>query len=64
MRWLEAIRLVHWYHFQDETFRLDGNCLFLGDNGHHRPAERFRILNGLETNAQVKVRDKVKIVVD
>jgi predicted Zn-dependent protease len=29
-----------------------------------RPAERFRILNGLEAHAQVKVRDRVKIVVD
>jgi predicted Zn-dependent protease len=33
-------------------------------SGVDRPAERFRILNGLETSAQVKVRDKVKIVVD
>jgi predicted Zn-dependent protease len=33
-------------------------------NGVDRPTERFRILNGLEANAQVKVRDKVKIVVD
>jgi len=33
-------------------------------SGVDRPAERFRILNGLEANAQVKVRDKVKIVVD
>ncbi|MGE0289015.1 MAG: M48 family metalloprotease [Bradyrhizobium sp.] len=33
-------------------------------NGVDRPAERFRILNGLDTHAQVKVRDKVKIVVD
>ena len=32
--------------------------------GVDRPAQRFRILNGLEANAQVKVRDKVKIVVD
>lgn len=32
--------------------------------GVDRPAERFRILNGLEAHAQVKVRDKVKIVVD
>jgi predicted Zn-dependent protease len=29
-----------------------------------RPAERFRILNGLDAHAQVKVRDLVKIVVD
>ena len=28
------------------------------------PMERFRILNGLDAHAQVKVRDKVKIVVD
>jgi predicted Zn-dependent protease len=29
-----------------------------------RPADRFRILNGLEAHAQVKARDRVKIVVD
>jgi predicted Zn-dependent protease len=29
-----------------------------------RPAERFRILNGLDVHAQVKARDRVKIVVD
>ncbi|MFX6315267.1 hypothetical protein ABTF93_19825, partial [Acinetobacter baumannii] len=28
-------------------------------SGVDRPAERFRILNGLEANAQVKVRDRV-----
>jgi predicted Zn-dependent protease len=32
--------------------------------GVDRPAERFRVLNGLEPHAQVRVRDKVKIVVD
>src|SRR5260370_175325 len=32
--------------------------------GVDRPAERFRILNGLDVHAQVKVRDLVKIVVD
>jgi predicted Zn-dependent protease len=32
--------------------------------GVDRPIERFRILNGLETHAQVKARDRVKIVVD
>src|ERR1700751_5217443 len=32
--------------------------------GVDRPAERFRILNGLDAHAQVKVRDLVKIVVD
>jgi predicted Zn-dependent protease len=32
--------------------------------GVDRAAERFRILNGLEPGAQVKVRDRVKIVVD
>jgi predicted Zn-dependent protease len=32
--------------------------------GVDRPAERFRILNGLEPHAQVKARDRVKIVVD
>ena len=32
--------------------------------GVDRPVERFRVLNGLDAHAQVKVRDKVKIVVD
>jgi len=32
--------------------------------GVDRPAERFRILNGLDAHAQVKPRDRVKIVVD
>jgi predicted Zn-dependent protease len=32
--------------------------------GVDRPAERFRVLNGLEAHAQVKVRDRVKVVVD
>ena len=29
-----------------------------------RPVERFRVLNGLEGKANVKVRDRIKIVVD
>lgn len=29
---LEAVRLVNWYHFADETLRLGGSCLLLGDN--------------------------------
>jgi len=33
-------------------------------NGVDRPLERFRVLNGLEANASVKPRDRVKIVVD
>ena len=33
-------------------------------SGVDRPAERFRILNGLDAHAQVKARDRVKIVVD
>jgi predicted Zn-dependent protease len=33
-------------------------------NGVDRPLERFRVLNGLEANATVKPRDRVKIVVD
>jgi predicted Zn-dependent protease len=33
-------------------------------SGVDRPAERFRVLNGLDARAQVKVRDRVKIVVD
>jgi predicted Zn-dependent protease len=32
--------------------------------GVDRPVERFRVLNGLDGRAQVKVRDRVKIVVD
>jgi predicted Zn-dependent protease len=32
--------------------------------GVDHPAERFRVLNGLDTHTQVKVRDLVKIVVD
>jgi predicted Zn-dependent protease len=32
--------------------------------GVDHPAERFRVLNGLDQKAQVKVRDRVKIVVD
>jgi predicted Zn-dependent protease len=32
--------------------------------GVDRPAERFRVLNGLDAHAQVKPRDRVKIVVD
>ncbi len=30
---LEAVRLVNWYHFVDETFHMEGSCLLLGDNG-------------------------------
>src|SRR5579871_4154488 len=33
-------------------------------SGVDRPIERFRVLNGLDSKAQVKVRDRVKIVVD
>jgi predicted Zn-dependent protease len=32
--------------------------------GVDRPAERFRIINGLDAHAQIKARDRVKIVVD
>jgi predicted Zn-dependent protease len=32
--------------------------------GVDHPAERFRVLNGLDAHAQVKVRDRVKIVVE
>jgi len=32
--------------------------------GVDRPADRFRIINGLEAHAQVKPRDRVKIMVD
>ena len=30
---LDAVRLVNWYHFADETLRFAGSCLLLGDNG-------------------------------
>jgi uncharacterized protein YPO0396 len=30
---LRAIRLINWYHFVDETLRITGSCLLLGDNG-------------------------------
>ena len=30
---LEAVRLINWYHFVDETLRLGGSGLLLGDNG-------------------------------
>jgi predicted Zn-dependent protease len=33
-------------------------------SGVDHPTERFRVLNGLDAHAQVKVRDRVKIVVD
>jgi predicted Zn-dependent protease len=33
-------------------------------SGVDRATERFRVLNGLDAHAQVKVRDRVKIVVD
>jgi predicted Zn-dependent protease len=32
--------------------------------GVDHPTERFRMLNGLDTRAQVNARDRVKIVVD
>jgi predicted Zn-dependent protease len=32
--------------------------------GVDHPMERFRVLNGLDARAQVKVRDRIKIVVD
>ena len=33
MRRLEAVRLVQWYHFQNDVFPIAGSCLLLGDNG-------------------------------
>jgi len=33
MRRLEAVRLVQWYHFQDELLPIGASCLLLGDNG-------------------------------
>ncbi len=30
---LEALRLINWYHFADETFPMSGSTLLLGDNG-------------------------------
>jgi predicted Zn-dependent protease len=32
--------------------------------GVDHPVERFRVLNGLDAHAQIKVRDRVKVVVD
>jgi predicted Zn-dependent protease len=32
--------------------------------GLDRPVDRFRVLNGLDSHAQIKARDRVKIVVD
>src|SRR2546426_2336962 len=32
MRRLEAVRLVQWYHFQNDVFPIAGSCLLLGDN--------------------------------
>ena len=33
MRRLEAVRLVQWYHFQDQVFPIGANCVLVGDNG-------------------------------
>lgn len=33
MKRLEAVRLVQWYHFQDQTFPIGASCLLVGDNG-------------------------------
>ena len=33
MRRLNAVRLVQWYHFQDELLPIGASCLLLGDNG-------------------------------
>ena len=33
MRRLEAVRLIQWYHFQDQTFPIGASCLLVGDNG-------------------------------
>src|SRR5438105_394620 len=33
MRRLDAVRLVQWYHFQDELLPIGASCLLLGDNG-------------------------------
>src|SRR5258708_39588755 len=33
MKLLETIRLVQWYHFQDDTMPVGGRCILLGDNG-------------------------------
>ncbi|MBN1208214.1 MAG: AAA family ATPase [Myxococcaceae bacterium] len=30
---LEAVRLIHWYHFQHELLPINGSCLIFGDNG-------------------------------
>lgn len=33
MRRLDRVRLVQWYHFQDEVLPIGASCLLLGDNG-------------------------------
>ena len=33
MRRLHEVRLVQWYHFQDEVLPIGASCLLLGDNG-------------------------------
>ncbi len=44
MRWLEAVRLVQWYHFQDEVFPIGANCLLVGDNG----SGKTTVLDGVQ----------------
>ena len=48
---LEAVRLVNWYHFADETLRLGGSCLFLGDNG----SGKSTILDALQPSSEETV---------
>ena len=39
-------------------------AFLLRENDADRPAERFRFSNGLDAHAEVKARDRVRIVVD
>jgi hypothetical protein len=39
-------------------------AFLLSENDADRPAERFRLSNGLDAHGEVKARDRVRIVVD
>jgi len=39
-------------------------AFLLSENDANRPAERFRILNGLDALGHARARDRVRIVVD
>lgn len=52
MKTLAAVRLVNWYHFQDETFSFAGSCLLLGDNGAGKSTVLDAIQFALVANLQ------------